>query len=155
MPVEVIIVDSDGDFEAVARRMAQVAGSGSGGLRQRSATALDDSTGGLRRAVESEARNTLPKRGGLAARVARSRYRTRRRISRDPRVAFEATNDYDIRRIDAGTVRHPVFGRPDIAWVTQPVRRGFFTRPTERQEPVSRRALTRMMAAVARLFSRI
>jgi hypothetical protein len=54
----------------------------------------------------------LPRRGGLAARVAASKTRIQRRnTGRAVGVRLRVDNEDNIRRIDKGTVRHPVFGR--------------------------------------------
>jgi hypothetical protein len=105
------------------------------------------------RPVIAEARrsalNTLPRRGGLAAKVAKSSMRTQRRVAG---VRILAKNAYALGRMDKGQVRHRVFGR-DV-WVTQQVRPGWWTKPTEAAGPEVRKAILEAMDAVAAKIAR-
>ncbi|SRR6266704_3415226 len=78
----------------------------------------------LKEEVRQSALSTLPKRGGLAAKVAASTFAVRNKPSS---VTFETTNPYAIKRIDQGTVRHPVFGNRK-AWVIEKVEPGFWSK---------------------------
>lgn len=95
--------------------------------------------------VRASARSTLPRSGGLAAKVAGSQIRTVRRASG---IRLTGNNAYGIKRMDEGQVRHPVFGRG--GWATQSVRPGWWTRPTEQVAPEVRQALMEAIEAVAR-----
>lgn len=130
--------------------MAQVGGPGPRGFGDRSVGAFVDSIKNLQREVESSALSTLPKRGGLAKEIAHSRFRTGKSKGR---VVFQAQNRYNIRSIDEGRVRHPVFGR--LPAVTQRVPAGWFTRPTQDEGPKARRALIKVMEQIKHEFERL
>jgi hypothetical protein len=102
----------------------------------------------LRQELQRSAQR-LPRRGGLAKRVADSKMRTtRRNTGRAVGLRLTVTNPENIRRMDNGTVRHPVFGRRNRPWVTQPVKPGWFTDPTEAAAPVVRAEVEAAMRAV-------
>jgi hypothetical protein len=89
--------------------------------------------GPFRDAVKTSARSTLPHHGGLGEWVARSRMITSvRTTTRSAGVRLVARRTSlrgasDIARIDAGRVRHPLFG--DRAhWYAEAVTAGFGTR---------------------------
>jgi hypothetical protein len=105
-------------------------------------------------AVQKSARRILPKRGGLAARVAKASITTRKRSG--PRIAgvrVVATSRDSLRQIDRGFIRHPVFGNRE-RWVTQRVQPGWFTEPTEAMRDDVQRALIKAMNDVAKKLSR-
>lgn len=145
------IIDSHGDLARFAAKMAEVGGPGSRGLGDRSVGAFVDSIGGLQGEVERSALATLPRRGGLATAVVNSRFRTGK--NQKNRVVFQATNKYNIRSMDEGRVRHPVFGR--LPAVIQRIPSGWFTRPTQDEGPKVRRALIRVMEQIKHEFERL
>jgi hypothetical protein len=85
------------------------------------------------RAARARAAATLPRRGGLAGEVARSRMTIRRvRSRRRPGVRIEATSGEiteQLALIDRGAVLPPTYGRWGRRKYQQPVRRGWFTDP--------------------------
>lgn len=92
------------------------------------------------RTIDS-ARTTLPKSGGLAEQVAGGVFRVRRRLTpAGAAVTVEAASPYRIDRMDAGEVRHPVFG--GSAWVVQPITPGWFSNATRGAEELGTAALT-------------
>lgn len=142
-------IEGDGipRLAALAKRLKEV---GDKDLRREVSRGLTRSTRNARTAAKANARQRLPKRGGLAAQVAASRIVTRNRLAgRNPVVQIVGTNADNIRRIDKGTVRHPVFGHPD-RWVTQPVRRGWWTDAMKLNARDGRRELATVMDALAR-----
>jgi len=91
------------------------------------------------RAIRS-ARTTLPKSGGLAERVAGGQFQVRRRLTpAGAAVTLEVDSPYRIDRMDAGEVRHPVFG--GSAWVVQPITPGWFSDATHDAEELGTVAL--------------
>lgn len=101
---------------------------------------------------------TLPKRGGLAADIARSRVTVRRySAGRYPGIRLVAANSYGLRRKDQGKVRHPVFAdqaqtRDEWAWVDQDVTPGWFSNVTEPARDDIARAVDRALDDVVRLI---
>lgn len=90
----------------------------------------------IRRAVRARALATLPSSGGLGAWVAASRVNVQIKLSgRSVGVRLRAGRNSkggrsDVRRIDAGRVRAPSWGRKTrAAWHTQQVTPGWFTGP--------------------------
>jgi hypothetical protein len=104
---------------AAAARLRRLAG---GGLARGMVAAVDRGTKNADRYGDQEAQGRLPRRGGLARRVAEGTVR-RSRIPGGRRLTFD-TEGMDLRALDRGRVRHPTFGNRG-SWVTQPVRPGY------------------------------
>lgn len=103
----------------------------------------------MRDAVRSTAASELPRRGGLAKRVAKSKIATKRRMSgANVGVRLSATSDYDIRSINRGRVRRLVYGHKP--WVNQRVKPGFWSRPIAEHAPEARRQIIRAVDDTAR-----
>lgn len=78
--------------------------------------------------LASSARATLPQRGGLADLIAKARVRVSTRLT-GPNVGVSfigKLSGHDLKGIDLGLVRHPVYGRG--TWVAQPITGGYWTR---------------------------
>lgn len=106
----------------------------------------------LRIEVPESAMETLPKRGGLAETIAKSKYSIR---SRANGMIFRMDNKDVLRYIDQGVVRHPVFARKDESrdqwtWVEQKVEPHFWTDPTEKAKPEIIAAMVEAMDETAR-----
>ncbi|MCX6399236.1 MAG: hypothetical protein NTX33_04795 [Propionibacteriales bacterium] len=100
--------------------------------------------------VKASARDKLPSRGGLADSVARSRIGVRTRVSgKNAGVRIEAKNGIDVRSLDRGRLRHPVFGNRNN-WVNQEVEPGWFSEPLTESLPHVRRGVIDAMDAVAK-----
>jgi hypothetical protein len=139
-----IELDGAAQFAALAKRLRAM---GDKDLSREFSKAVSASTKPLVQELRKSARDTLPKRGGLAERVAKSPIRTQRRSSaRAQGARVVARNPYAINRLDQGRVRHPVFGR--AVWVDQTVKSGWWTRPTEAIGPEVRRNLDAAMNAM-------
>lgn len=61
---------------------------------------------------------SLPKDGGLAERVAGSKFSVRTRAGRNPGVRVVGAGDLDLRSLNRGRLRHPLFGHRHY-WYTQ------------------------------------
>ena len=97
----------------------------------------------------------LPVSGGLAERVASSKFGVRI-TGTGKRVGLRITGagSYNLRRMDDGIIRHPVYAdraelRKDWAWVNQPVRPGWFSDAEEGKAPEVRNELVKAIDAVA------
>lgn len=118
-------------------------------LKREFSKAISAATKPLVQDLRQSARETLPKKGGLNERVARSQIRTvRRASSRTQGIRVVAKNPYALGRLDQGRVRHPVFGRN--VWVDQTVKSGWWTRPTEAIGPDVIRSVNAAMRNMAR-----
>jgi hypothetical protein len=96
---------------ALSKRLKEL---GDKDLSREFSRAITAATKPLVQDLRQSARETLPKRGGLNERVAKSQIRTQRRASsRTQGVRVVAKNPYVLARLDQGHVRHRVFGRAE------------------------------------------
>lgn len=114
-------------------------------------------TNGMKRAARplipktrAEARRRLPKKGGLAAQVAKEPQRVQVRTgARTAGVRIVVgKKSGGARGANKGVVRHPVFGNREV-WVDQDVPSGWFDDPIRESAPEIRRDLERAMESVA------
>lgn len=88
-----------------------------------------------------------PRRGGMAARIARVRGTVDRAgsaASMRVRLVLQSLEGDNLTRFDEGTIRHPVFGHKP--WVTQEIPSGGFTRPIARGPRELQEALRRRLS---------
>lgn len=106
--------------------------------------ALREATAPAKTAIPESARRTLPRRGGLNEAVASSLKVTIRSSLSGPvaNVRIVATEGprRRVRSLDAGQVRHPLFGNREH-WYPEAVQPGFFTRPCLSLRPEARRKI--------------
>jgi hypothetical protein len=134
------------ELESLAKRLKAA---GDGDLRKELLAAIRKAARPLPAAVRASAMSQLPRSGGLAARVAGGRLMTRTRLSGGSvGVKFESRGIYNLRNINSGKIRHPVFGRPD-SWVAQEVDAGWFSEPVDDAVPEVRDEIQRAMRDVA------
>ena len=81
----------------------------------------------LKKDAKEEAVRRLPRRGGLGAKVGKSRLSTGRRGGRNPGLVIRAKGISQLPKIEAGEVRHPTYGHKPF--VTQQITGGWFTDP--------------------------
>jgi hypothetical protein len=136
--------------DQLARLSKQLKEAGNKDLQRELSRAINQALKPLKTDLQASARTTLPRRGGLAARVAASKFRTRR--SRQG-LRLQAVSGDSIQRIDKGAVRHPVFGNRGV-WVIQRVTAGWWTGPVEAAAPKVRQELELAMRQVAHRIGR-
>lgn len=141
-----IRIEGADKLAVVARALRQL---GDKDLRAGLYRGLNRATKKPKEDAKAEALARLPRRGGLNRRVAGSRLSTKRRAGRNPGVSIVASSSDSIRRIDRGTVRHPVYGNPEV-WVAQPVEPGWFTDPMEDGADEARREVVQVLDGLAR-----
>lgn len=118
------------------------------GLSRKLNKGIREGTAPIPAAIRASELARLPKRGGLAARIASGKIVTRiRKTQRNPGVTIEAIDSYDIKSIDRGRIRHRVFGRN--VWVNQKVEPGTISEPVEKLEPVVRERVSQAMKDIA------
>jgi hypothetical protein len=137
----VIEVQGAEQFAQLAKRLRDAANKD---LQQEMSKQITAAMRPLTAAIRASAASTLPQSGGLAGRIAASSMRTRRRASG---ISLTASNAYTLKMLDAGSVRHPVFGRG--SWVTQSVTPGWWTKPTTAFAPQARAAVQKALDDVA------
>jgi len=99
--------------------------------------------------IRDEAREILPHLGGLSEIVADAKLGVRTRTSgTGAGVRVEGRMPgHDIKSIEDGDVRHPVFARAGkrVSWVAQRVAEGFFSRPLNKAKPKLQRSVIQAM----------
>jgi hypothetical protein len=113
------------NLDTVARALRSI---GDKDLSRELYRGLNRVTTDLKKDAKDEAVRRLPRRGGLGAKVGASRLSTHRRGGRNPGVIIRAKSITQLASIDAGVVKHPVYGNRGV-WVTQEVTGGWFTDP--------------------------
>lgn len=122
---------------------------GDGALRKKLLGGIQRAARPLKTAAATSAATRLPRAGGLNTRVAASRFTTRTRSTpRSAGVTIVASKDLDLRSLDRGRVRHPVFGNRS-AWVNQQVTPGWFTGAMKAGTPIVRAEIGRVLDEVA------
>lgn len=121
---------------------------GKTGLRKELHKSLQRTAKPLIPKTRAEALRRLPRRGGLAAQVAKEPQRIQVRTGRDPgvRVVVGRKNG-GARAANQGRIRHRVFGQ-DV-WVDQRVQPGWFDDPVRRHAPEVRHDLGRAVDDMA------
>ena len=104
----------------------------------------------MKPAIKASALATLPNRGGLARTIASSRIITRRRTGRRTAgVSLVTSSRHEIRGMDHGRLRHPVFGDEEV-WVTQNIPTGWWSTPVRENSPRVRQDLEHVMESIIR-----
>lgn len=116
-----------GDFERIARDLKKA------NVEDEIRKALDRAGEQLIDDARESATSTLPTRGGLAARVAGSTFEARVQARGKTVTARLTAKDspgrsVDLKSLDGGVVRHPVYGDRG-RWAEQKVPRGWFSKP--------------------------
>jgi hypothetical protein len=126
MPLRVTVTVQTRGAEKLARVGAAVKAAGDKDLRRELLRAAQRCGRPMKDAARKGALERLPKSGGLAERVATSKFSVRTRTTgRGAGVRIVGTSGYDLDGIDQGVVRHPTYGHKP--WKDQPVRPGWFT----------------------------
>lgn len=146
MPVDIRIEGAE-KFAALSKAL----GKGSKELRSELNKGITRAVKPFKADVKKFARGRLPKRGGLARRVARTSLPTRKRTD-GIRVVAQPNAVADPMRIDRGRVKHPVFGRAPS--VLQDITPGFFHEPAEDSGPVVRKELVEVIDTVTSKIER-
>lgn len=108
----------------------------------------------LLKSARQGALQILPYRGGLAERVARSRFTSQVRLgSGGVTLTIRGRGQYNLNRMDEGHNRHPVHAhgpRTEWAWVDQTIRPGWFTDPLLLDAPGVRDAVDKEFTELGR-----
>lgn len=124
-------------------------------IRRELAAGIREATEPVKKEVEAELAAVLPTRGGAAAQIpADTKVVTQRMAGRSgPGIRLRARSKRNVRRIDRGRLRHPLFGNRGH-WFTTNVKPGWFTRPALAAGDDVRRELVSRLDKVARKISR-
>lgn len=131
------------------QELAEAYRNGDKALRRRIGKAMRDIANPLARDIRSSAAQHMPRRGGLSERMGRARAGTSLTTStRNTGVTlrFSTREGYNLRFVDTGRLRHPVFARGDQdrkewTWVNQQVYSGAFSKAFEAGSPKVRDAV--------------
>src|SRR6266700_6098635 len=103
----------------------------------------------LKDAARKGALERLPKRGGLAERVASSKFGVRTSTAgKGASVRIIGRSGYDLQGMDEGLIRHPVWGNRK-KWVSETVKPGWFSDAEEAAAPQGRDELVKAIDDVA------
>jgi hypothetical protein len=104
--------------------------------------------------IRDSARQTLPHGGGLAEEVASLPYAVRTTLAASGgRVSIAGRGMKEIRDIDRGNLRHPVYGNRKV-WRPQAVPPGFASTPITKQAPKILLKITAEMQKTAEEITR-
>lgn len=119
-------------------------------LRRELAKGIREGAEPLKKEALDNIEPTLPSRGGIGAAVrADTKIVTQRRGgASSPGLRLKAQSRRNVRRMDRGRLRHPLFGNRDW-WYTQNIPEGWFTTPMMRGVPRLRKVLLEHMNKVA------
>lgn len=123
-------------------------------IRKELLAGLNRVTKGTREDMKASIPASLPSRGGLASLVHReANLRTSAKGGRYAGVTIFANRrgGRDLRRLNQGRLRHPVFGNRGV-WVNQTagVEAGFLDEAFENDKPEITRGITRVLEDIAR-----
>jgi hypothetical protein len=135
--------------DQLARLARQLKEAGDKGLQAELGKAINRALKPVKADIKQSA-GTLPNRGGLAARVARTPLRTRRSKSG---VRIVAKGTLSLWHLDQGIIRHRKGGDINAGKVLR-TRPGWWTIPTEAAAPEVRREIVAAMDAVAKKIGR-
>lgn len=141
------------DLERVARRLKET---GRKDLRKDLLAGIRKEGKDTVKDIKASAAAELPHRGGLAELVSRSSYGIRTRMSGNSigvRVQGTSRSVKSLRALNAGRLRHPVYGNRNV-WVEQQVEPGWFDKPIERDADNIRRGVDRVLDDIARRIER-
>lgn len=109
--------------------------SGDGALKRRFLATIREGARETIPDIRQSARDNLPRRGGLNERVAAAPFGVRVALAPSGgRVSIVGRGQKELRDIDRGRLRHPVFGNRK-RWVQQSVEPGFASKPAAARAP--------------------
>jgi hypothetical protein len=140
------------DFKKLA---TQIRTEGRKDLSRQLDKALAETVVPVQKSIKLESAQTMPKRGGYAGEMSRSlRFKTQKRTGGNSAsytlltYADGKAERRDIRALEAGNLRHPIFGNRN-AWALTKIRPGFHKRGTDNALDEA----TKQMGEVVRDFS--
>lgn len=124
-------------------------------LSKELAAGIRQATEPLKKEAEAELAAVLPKRGGAAAAIsADTKVLTQRRgRGRNPGVRLRSRSRRNVRRMERGILRHPLFGNRDH-WFNTIIKPGWFSRPITEGADDLRVELSRRLRIVADKIAR-
>jgi hypothetical protein len=154
--VELIVRQAPQELAALSKALRDA---GERDLRRELYAGLNRATKPMMRAARVRMLRDLPHKGGLNRRAAKARMSTQQRRSRsgDPQIHIRGragAQAVDLRAIDSGLIRHPVFGRDD-SWVMQRITAGTWTYAMLSEAPHARREIEASLDDVAAKLDKV
>jgi hypothetical protein len=138
---------------ALSRRLRS-AGTAGKGLRRELLAGIQRSTKPIKAEVEASWASRAPHRGGLSQRPLKLSTRTRASGQKvGVRIVSASRDGYSLGQIDAGRVKHPVFGNRK-AWAMTHIQPGIITDPQEQGAPDVRAEIVRAIENIGRRVER-
>lgn len=135
------------ELTALARRLKDA---GNGDLRKQLLAAIRAAGKKAIPEIRKAAQETLPKGGGLAARVASQPYAVRTSLALSgAKVSVVGRGMKELSDINAGKLRHPVYGDTST-WVQQSVTPGFFSKTMTNRGPAIQGEIEKALGDIAR-----
>lgn len=139
------------DLAVLARRLKDA---GRGDLRKELLKGIRTAAKEAIPDIRQSAYRTLPRRGGLAQRVGSQPYTTRTSLALSgAKVTIVGRGMQELADIDAGRLRHPVFGNRST-WAGQSVTPKFFSGAVERRAPDIRKQIESSINDIAKQVTR-
>lgn len=117
---------------------------GDKGLKEKVFLAIDESLKATEVEIKANAKQMLPASGGLNKWVEQAPIHERSKtISKTKFGAWiiQHKEGHDLRDIDRGRIKHPVFGKKNTPMVIQKVPAGYFSKPIIRSLPIIRKRI--------------
>jgi len=137
-----------GELEKLAKRLKDTGGND---LKKELLRGIREANKPTIAKVKKSAAENLPRRGGLAAKVAKEPIGTRTRLTGNS--AGVTISRKRGRGLNAGRLRKPLFGNRD-RWYDQPVAKDWFNKPIEDDATQIRNGLQKVMQDVAAKIAR-
>lgn len=137
-----------GELELLAKRLKAEGGND---LKKELLRGIRETNKPTIAAIRRSAEDNLPKRGGLAAKVAKETIGTRTRLTGNSAGVSIARKRG--RGLNAGRLRKPLFGNK-AHWYSQAVARDWFNKPIEGDAPHIRDGIQKVMHEVAAKITR-
>lgn len=140
------------EFGTLSRRLKAV---GDRELRKELYRGLNRAAKPAKAKVKPNVAAEMPKKGGAATFITTDLKVTQsnRGAGRNPGITIWSKSPHDIRKINKGQLRHPVFGNRK-KWATQSVPAGSFTDPIKEAAPEMRVEMERTIRDVAAKLGR-
>ena len=137
------------EFGTLSRRLKSMGDDGKG-LRKELYAGLNRAAKPARAAVKESILSELPRRGGLADLIASDTKVTfnKRGLGRNPSIRITSKSPHEIRKLNQGILRHPLFGNRKV-WQSQKIPAGAFTDPIEKLAPQMRVEMEQVIRTVA------
>lgn len=134
-----IKLDTNGSFESYSKRLQRAASRMDSALLD----SIRDDLKTVGESVERRAASILPKRGGLARQVSAMTLQVTRKGST---ASLTVRSDFNLDRLDQGSVIHPVYGRPPL--VRQSIPDGFWSKVIQDAIPKIQNSLNKTLDRV-------